>query len=57
MFLQVYEFDAAEYLTDEAAIAAYLESARAGSDAAAIEDAEAVAARARLRLADATRGD
>lgn len=49
--LIVYEFDPAIYLNDEAAIEAYLESARKGGDPAEIEAAETVAKAARERLA------
>jgi DNA-binding phage protein len=49
-FLQVYEFDPAEYLEDEAAIEAYLASAIAEGDAEGIDYARLVAARARARL-------
>ncbi len=50
-FLQVYEFDPAEYLTSEAAIEAWVKSALDGGDAEQVEYARLVAARARARLA------
>lgn len=49
--LEVYEFDPAGYLRDEAAVAAYVKAARDSGDAQQIEAAEAAAVRARLRLA------
>jgi DNA-binding phage protein len=49
--LQDYEFDVAQYLPDPAAIEAYLQPALEGGDPAEIEEARAVAARARARLA------
>lgn len=51
--LNVFEFDPAEYLQDAEAIDAYLRTARESGDPTEIEAAEGVAARARLRLAQA----
>jgi DNA-binding phage protein len=48
--LEVYEFDPAIYLTDEAAIETYLENARKSGDPNVIEAAETVARAARERL-------
>jgi len=48
--LQVYEFDPAAYLTDEAAVEAYLAAALERGQPDEIAKAEEVAARARLRL-------
>jgi len=47
---QVYEFDPAEYLTDEKMIAAYLENAVQTGSLEDIEEARRVAERARARL-------
>ena len=51
--LQVYEFDPAAYLTDEAAIAAYLAAAVERGQPDEIAAAEEVASRARMRLHEA----
>ncbi|MBS0408648.1 MAG: hypothetical protein JSR86_01945 [Proteobacteria bacterium] len=51
MTLHVFDFDPAEYLTDAAAIDAYLKNALETGTAEEIEDAKAVAERARARLA------
>ncbi len=50
MALQVYEFDAAQYLQDNAAIEAYLENAKRTGTPEEIEEANAVAARARAQI-------
>jgi len=49
--LEVFEFDPAQYLTSAEMIDAYLKTAIATGKADEIEAAEAVAARARARLA------
>ena len=49
--LEVYDFDPALYLNDEAAIEAYLDEARKAGNPQAIAAAEAVAKAARERLA------
>ena len=49
--LEVYDFDPALYLNDEAAIEAYLDEARKAGTPQAIAAAEAVAKAARERLA------
>jgi DNA-binding phage protein len=51
MTLHVFDFDPAEYLNDAAAIDAYLKNALETGSPEEIEDAQAVAARARARLA------
>lgn len=51
MTLHVYDFDPAEFLVDEAAIEAFVEEAIESGDPEEIEEAKAVAARARARLA------
>lgn len=50
MNLQVYEFDPALYLTDHAAIDAYLEQVLRAGSPEEVEEAKAVAARARALL-------
>lgn len=49
--LEVYAFDPAQYLTSPEMIEAYLQNALETGTPAEIEDARAVAARARARLA------
>jgi DNA-binding phage protein len=55
--LEVYEFDPAQYLTDHAAIDAYLENALRAGNPEEIEEAKVVAARARTRLEPPDRKD